>query len=230
MSIANPADGGIKYTSDDGVHHTCQQSLWTAILVWNMRGYFRGRPDMFIAGNHSVYPVRGADTIHTAPDVFIVFGRPPVNRECYRVWEEDDIFPQVVFEVSSPDSVPAELEKKRLFYERYGVLEYYLLHPYQPAGIDVWRREGERLIPLATTGNVTSPLLNFTLCVRGGALVGNDPDGRRLLRPDEMIAAANLARLRRKTAESNRQADGYRAQTARMAAKLRELGVDPDAV
>ena len=33
--------------------------------------------------------------------------------------------PQVVFEVLSPGNTPAEMKRKRLFYERYGVKEYY---------------------------------------------------------------------------------------------------------
>ena len=40
-------------------------------------------------------------------------------------WREEGLAPQVVFEVRSPGNPPAEMKRKRLFYERYGVEEYY---------------------------------------------------------------------------------------------------------
>jgi Uma2 family endonuclease len=56
----------------------------------------------------------------------VVFGRPKGERGSYRQWEEDNIAPQVVFEVLSPGNTLKEMTKKLQFYNRYGVQEYYI--------------------------------------------------------------------------------------------------------
>lgn len=48
------------------------------------------------------YPVESHPEIRTAPDVLVVFGRPKGHRGSYKQWEEDNIPPQVVFEILSP--------------------------------------------------------------------------------------------------------------------------------
>ncbi|WP_338027258.1 Uma2 family endonuclease [Trichormus azollae] len=42
-------------------------------------------------------------------------------------WQEDNIPPQVVFEILSPSNTKSEIERKLLFYDRYGVQEYYYI-------------------------------------------------------------------------------------------------------
>ena len=63
--------------------------------------------------------------MRTAPDTLVVFGRPPGDRGSYMQWRKDGLAPQVVFEALSPGNTPAEMKRKRQFYERYGVEEYY---------------------------------------------------------------------------------------------------------
>jgi Uma2 family endonuclease len=58
-----------------------------------------------------------------------VFGRPKGDRGSYQQWQEDNIPPQVVFEVLSPGNRLTEMLKKFKFYERYGVEEYYMYEP-----------------------------------------------------------------------------------------------------
>lgn len=56
-----------------------------------------------------------------APDVMVVFGRPKGDRGSYQQWREDNIPPQVVFELLSPGNRLAEMVRKLRFSERYGV-------------------------------------------------------------------------------------------------------------
>jgi Uma2 family endonuclease len=74
----------------------------------------------------------------------VVFGRPKGDRGSYRQWEEENIAPQVVFEILSPGNRMGEMERKLRFYEQYGVEEYYI---YDPDQIDLtgWIRQGGRL-------------------------------------------------------------------------------------
>jgi Uma2 family endonuclease len=86
-------------------------------------------PQVFVAGDLFWYPIQGQNTIVTAPDVMVVFGRPKGDRGSYRQWQEDNIAPQVVFEILSPSNSRHEMSKKLLFFDRYNVEEYYLYDP-----------------------------------------------------------------------------------------------------
>ena len=57
---------------------------------------------MFIAGDMLWYPVARNTSIRQAPDVMVVFGRPKGDRGSYIQTQEEDIAPQVVFEILSP--------------------------------------------------------------------------------------------------------------------------------
>ena len=59
----------------------------------------------------------------------VVFGRPKGDRGSDKQWEEENIAPQVVFEILSPGNRLKEMNKKLLFYQQYGVEEYYIYDP-----------------------------------------------------------------------------------------------------
>ena len=48
------------------------------------------------------------------------------RRGSYMQWVENDIAPQVAFEILSPGNTTSEMAKKLKFYERHGIEEYYL--------------------------------------------------------------------------------------------------------
>jgi Uma2 family endonuclease len=56
-----------------------------------------------------------------APDIFVVKGVPKGDRRTYKLWEEDDKGPQVVFEVSSRRTRKEDLGLKKGTYEMLGV-------------------------------------------------------------------------------------------------------------
>jgi Uma2 family endonuclease len=85
--------------------------------------------NLFVAGDMLWYPVEGRPDIRQAPDVMVAFGRPNGDRGSYRQWEEENIPPQVVFEILSPGNRKKEMDDKFAFYERYGVEEYYIYDP-----------------------------------------------------------------------------------------------------
>jgi Uma2 family endonuclease len=85
---------------------------------------FADDPNVFVAGDLFWYPVEGKSNIVNAPDVMVVFGRPKGDRSSYQQWNEAGIAPQVVFEILSPSNTQNEMDRKLLFYERYGVQEY----------------------------------------------------------------------------------------------------------
>ncbi|MBP0004277.1 MAG: Uma2 family endonuclease [Cyanobacteria bacterium SBC] len=125
------AQSEIVYPERDGkpMADNTKQYRWRVAIQQNLDRLFADDPLVFVAGNLFWYPVEGRPDIVTAPDVFVVFGRPKDDRGSYRQWDEAGIAPQMVFEILSPGNSKMEMSKKLLFYDRYGVEEYYLYDP-----------------------------------------------------------------------------------------------------
>jgi len=74
----------------------------------------------------------------------VVFGRPASDRSSYLQWREEGVAPQVLFEVLSRGNTVAEMTHKFLFYEQYGVEEYYVYDP-DRSSLDGWIQRGVHL-------------------------------------------------------------------------------------
>ncbi|HYH63607.1 MAG TPA: Uma2 family endonuclease [Urbifossiella sp.] len=220
----------VYYPDDDGLPMSDNTWQFNCIVLLHsgLEAVFAERQDVFVAGNHLIYPVKGRADVRQAPDVYVAFGAPKFPRGSYKVWEENDIFPQVVFEVWSPNNRLSAMEDKREFYERYGAEEYYIVYPEFPSHVDGWRREGDRLVRLPELHGFVSPRLGIRFEVVGGDVKVYGPDGRPFLAPAEI--AAERAAAERAAEEERQRATEERDRAARLAAKLRELGVDPDAI
>jgi Uma2 family endonuclease len=205
----------VHYPDSDGqpVSDNTLQFDWIAILKWNAEAYLAARDDVFVAGDNLIYPVEGAPDVRQAPDVYVAFGRPKGYRGSYKVWEEGGTFPQVIFEVWSPNNRYRLMQKKFEFYERYGAEEYYIVYPDFPAHLDGGLRRGEKFEEIEEMNGHVSPRLGFRFELVKGAVRVLGPDGRELRRPDEIA----------------RELADERARADRLAARLRELGLDPDA-
>src|SRR5262249_7590448 len=160
-----------------------------------------------------------------APDVYVAFGRPKGDRGSYKVWEEGGIFPQVVFEVWSPNNRASAMQKKFQFYEKYGVEEYYIVYPEFPMHVDAWHREVGRLVEIDKVEDWISPRLGIRFEVRPDRLAVARADGTRFLSFLELAARATEANQR--ATEANQRATEERQRAERLAARLRELGHDP---
>jgi Uma2 family endonuclease len=126
-----PASIDIIYPESDGkpMADNTKQFRWIVVIEQNLEWLFVDQPDVFVAGDLLWYPVEGNNRLSTAPDAMVVFGRPKGDRGSYQQWREDNIPPQVVFEILSPSNTRRELDRKFLFYHNYGVEEYYLYDP-----------------------------------------------------------------------------------------------------
>lgn len=141
------ASSQVVYPDSDGkpMADNTKQFRWIVVIEQNLEWLFAENPDVFVAGDLLWYPVEGNNALSTAPDVMVVFGRPKGDRGSYQQWRENNIAPQVVFEVLSPGNTPREMDRKLLFYHTYGVEEYYL---YDPDGNQLkgWYRSEEGLL------------------------------------------------------------------------------------
>ncbi len=211
-----PKPAVIHYPDDDGLpmSDNTRQFNWILLLHSNLDVQYRAAADVFVAGNHLIYPVEKDNKARQAPDVYLAFGRPKRERGSYKVWEEQGVFPQVIFEVWTPNNRQQAMEDKREFYEKYGAEEYYIVYPEFPSHAEGWRRAGDRFVRVPDMNGWVSPRLGIRFVLDTGTLGVVGPNGRPFL------SAAELA--------AERDAAEQRAE--RLAARLRELGVDPDAI
>ncbi|MBE9203325.1 Uma2 family endonuclease [Synechocystis salina LEGE 06099] len=202
----------IIYPDSDGqpMADNTEQFQWIVLLKENLECLFAQDDNVFVAGDLLWYPVEGHPEIRVAPDAMVALGRPKGKRGSYRQWEEDNIAPQVVFEILSPGNRAKEMIRKLQFYERYGVNEYYVYDPDDNELTGLQRGENG-LEVIETIEDWTSPLLGIRFLLTPNTLEIYYPDGRKFLT----------------TVELNQEMTKERQRADRLAAKLKELGVDP---
>jgi Uma2 family endonuclease len=241
-TIPRATESAVVYPESDGqpMAENTLQFRWIVTIKENLETLFQDQPDIFVAGDLFWYPIEGHPEIRRAPDVLVVVGRPKGDRGSYRQWEEEQIAPQVVFEILSPGNTLQEMHAKHAFYSRYGVAEYYIYDPdtNDLAGME---RQEEHLVPIAEMHDRVSPRLGIRFDLSGPELQIFRPDGERFLSHQELHQQRQQAEQQRQQAEQQRQqaeqqrqqAEQQRQQAeqraAQLAARLRELGGDPDA-
>jgi Uma2 family endonuclease len=208
------------------------QYEWIVTIKGNLDVLFGLRDDVFVAGDNLIYPVEGHPEVRQAPDVYVAFGRPKGHRGSYRVWEESGIFPQVVFEVRSPGNRAGGMARKLVFYNDYGAEEYYDFDPDRNRLRGYIRVEGQ-LDEIPDTNGWISPRLGIRFDLSGPELVVRYPDGRPFTTFFEIAETADRERNRADAAQqkadaAQQKADAAQQRADRMAAKLRELGFDPN--
>jgi Uma2 family endonuclease len=233
VNLSTDPQNALIYPDSDGqpMADNTKQFRWIVTIKENLDLLFADNPDVFVAGDLFWYPVEGSPTIRQAPDVMVVFGRPKGDRGSYMQWREENIVPQVVFEILSPGNRLAEMARKFRFYERYGVEEYYI---YDPDRIDLsgWLRSNEVLEVIGPIEDWVSPKLGIHFALQADTLMLHHPNG------DPFLTYQQLNQLRREAqqqAEQERQradaeqqrAEQERQRAEQLATRLRELGIEP---
>ncbi|BAZ89971.1 hypothetical protein NIES932_14560 [Raphidiopsis curvata NIES-932] len=162
-----------------------RQFTWIVKIKENLEILFKSKADVFVAGDLFWYPVKGSNKIKLAPDTMVVFGRPKGHRGSYRQWEEDNIPPQVVFEILSPSNNSTEMDRKKLFYLEHGVEEYYVYDP-DRISLEVSIRENNSFKEIENFTTWTSPRLKIRFDMSQDELVIYYPDGSKFLSPVEL--------------------------------------------
>ena len=171
MNEVTTVPDAIVYPESDGkpMADNTLQWEWMVRIVGELREQFKDQ-NVFVAGDLFWYPVQGDTGTVVAPDGLVVFGRPQQHRGSYKQWEEDNIAPQVVFEVKSPSNTRAEMDEKEDFYDRHGVEEYYHIDPYENE-LEAFVRRGSRLRSVKWDKGFTSPRLGIRFEHREGELI-----------------------------------------------------------
>jgi Uma2 family endonuclease len=215
------ATNQIVYPDSDGqpMSDNTKQFRWITVIKSNLDWLFQDQELVFVAGDLLWYPVEGNPKYRVAPDTMVVFGRPKGDRGSYKQWEEDNIAPQVVFEVLSPGNTEGEMERKLQIYARCEVEEYYVYDPDRYILKGYQRGDDLFLDRIEVMDGWISPRLGITFNLSGDELQISHPDGRIFETFDSVANERDLLLAEKQQLEIEKN---------KRDAKLRELGIDPD--
>jgi Uma2 family endonuclease len=195
------SDEEILYPSGDGqpMAESTEQYRWIVMVKENLEILFKDDPNVFIAGDLLWYPepVEVPPAPSQAPDVMVAWGRPKGMRFSYKQWEEDNVAPQVVFEILSRSNRTRRgreaMAVKFRFYESYGVEEYYIYDP-DKLTLQGWQRQGNTLVEIPQMSDWVSPRLGIRFVWQPRQpLTLLRPDGSRFLSSIELAEQAERA-------------------------------------
>ncbi|MBL1211078.1 Uma2 family endonuclease [Geminocystis sp. GBBB08] len=221
----------IIYPDSDGkqMADNTLQFRWITTIKSNLDWLFADNPQVFVAGDLLWYPVEGDNKKRVAPDVMVVFGREKGERGSYHQWKEDNISPQVVFEILSPGNTTKEMYGKLLFYQGYGVEEYYIYDP-NLNDLTGFVRQDNILTIIEEIDGWKSPRLGIRFQLSQSELTIYYPNdeskgtGDRFSTYNEekqkVLAEKERAEKEKERAEKEKQ------RADKLEAKLRELGID----
>ncbi len=254
MTSAAYLNTDIDYPESDGkpMAESDYQRPYIAYGTEILNIYFADQPNVYVSGNILIYYEEGNPKASVAPDVFVVLNRPKGKRRSYKVWQEDNQYPDFILEITSKSTVSEDQGIKRGLYAFWGVSEYFQYDPsadYLDPSLQGYQLIDGNYFPLPATtlpnGNlsITSAVLGLELHLEQGELRFYNPvTGEKLLTHAEAEAARQAAETARQAAEAARQAAEAARQAAeaarqaaedkaeRLAARLRERGIDPDSV
>jgi Uma2 family endonuclease len=239
--LQSPDKSNIIYPDDNGepMSNNTEQFRLIVEIKENLELLFANDPNVFVAGDLLWYPVEENNKLSQAPDVMVVFGIPKGYRGSYQQWNENNIPPQIAFEILSPGNRLTPMIQKFRFYERYGVEEYYLYDP-EKLELTGWQRVEEKLEKIEQIDGWVSPRLGVRFQLSTTQLHIFGPTGEPFMSFVELAglrrqaeAQAEQERLRAQQAETLlEQAETLleqeRSRSQALESRLREMGIDPN--
>ena len=228
------------------------------VLIDSILTALQGQSNFFTGGNMFVYYSRNQkmNKDFRGPDFFVALDvEGDRERQGWVVWEEDGRYPDVIVELMSPSTAKVDQEVKKDLYERtFHTADYYVYDPFDPESLQGWHLDGsQRYQPLQPNdrGWLWCEALGLWLGTWQGSLRREppkgtchwlqfyDPNGKLVLLREEIAEvaqkAADSAQKAVDAAEKRvevvqQQAEAAQQKAVRLAARLRELGEDPDVV
>ena len=238
-----------KLLSDEPEMESSLHYMQLLLLVTSLEWAWREQDDFFIGANLTIYFSRQQlkHRDFRGPDFFLVKNTTREPRNSWVVWEEDGRYPDLIIELLSDSTAKVDRTTKRQLYaERFHTPEYFYFSP-ETLEFAGFKLDYNQYVPLTPNdqGWFWSESLGFFLGIHNGQLRYFSLEGAIIPTPDEAarseIIKANQALARaeyetqraeeesqRATQEAQR-ADQEKSRADRLAAKLKELGIDPDA-
>ncbi|MEL6458029.1 MAG: Uma2 family endonuclease [Cyanobacteria bacterium J06621_15] len=178
------------------------------LLLKCLKWLWQDRNDFYAAGNLTIYYSQNKrkNEDFRGPDFFVVLDTERKLRKSWVVWEEDGKYPNVIVEILSESTADTDKEaKKKLYQNTFRTPDYFWFDPYtlEFAGFHLLDGEYEPLEP-NEHGYLWSKQLGLYLGIHEGLLRYFTAEGKLVPTPEE--------------------------QAEKLAAKLRELNIDPDSI
>jgi Uma2 family endonuclease len=184
--------------------HLRQIILLFRCLEW----LWRDRTDFYVAGNLTIYysPRQRKSKDFRGPDFFVVLGTERKTRKSWVVWEEDGKYPNVIVEILSPKTADTDKDfKKQLYQNTFRTPDYFWFDPdtLEFAGFHLVDGQYQPLEPNSQE-HLWSQQLGLYLGIHHNQLRFFTSKGQLVPTPEEVAE--------------------------RLAAKLRELNIDPESI
>ena len=215
----------VEYPTSDGrpMGETDLHRNVMAETIETLKMHYAGQ-QVYVSGNLLLFYRPGNKRRHVSPDVLVVRGLEPHDRDNYLLWKEDRA-PNVVIEVTSQSTRDEDLEDKfEIYRDEIGVAEYFLFDPrseYLTPPLQGYRLDRGRYVPIKpVAGRLASEELALQLQFDGGRLRLFDPAQQRWLPTPQEARREALAALEQKDAALEQQeAALQRAEAARRQAE-----------
>ncbi len=211
------------------------------LLIQMLEYLWQERQDFYAFGNLTIYysPEQKKNQNFRGPDFFVVLDTERKPRKSWVVWEEGGKYPNVIVELLSNSTANVDrTEKKRIYQDIFRTPEYFWFSPdtLEFQGFELLRGQYEEIKP-NEQGQLWSQQLQLFLGVSEQKLRFFTPEGELVPTPEE---AAQIAEQRASEAEESAETEKQQREAAqqqleteqqrnqRLAAKLRELGINPD--
>ncbi len=214
--------------------HRDQIDLLVRLIRWIFRpDGIGGRNDVYVAGNLTVYysPNQKKSEFFRGPDVFAVLGTDPRRRRSWTVWHEGGQYPNIIIELLSDSTADVDRgEKKEIYQSIWRVPEYFWFDPVtlEFQGFQLIHGHYEPLIPNPQS-HLWSQELGFCLGIHDRQLRLFTENGLLVPLPEE-AAEERAEQAEERADEAEQRANDAEQRAALLAAKLRELGIDPDRI
>ncbi|MBW4454004.1 MAG: Uma2 family endonuclease [Nostoc indistinguendum CM1-VF10] len=191
--------------------HRLQMTLLIQCLEW----LWRNRNDFYASGNLTIYysPRQRKSENFRGPDFFVVLGTERKPRKSWVVWEEDGKYPNLIIEILSDSTGDTDKGlKKQIYQDIFRTPDYFWFDPetLEFTGFHLLDGEYQPLEP-NPQGWLWSQQLGLYLGVYQENLRFFNPEGELVATPEEV-------------------AQQEKKRSDRLAAKLRELNIDPDTI
>ncbi|MFM7365543.1 MAG: Uma2 family endonuclease [Cuspidothrix sp.] len=178
------------------------------LLIKCLKWLWKDKNDFYAAGNLTIYysPNQKKSEYFRGPDFFVVLGTERKTRKSWVVWEEDGKYPNFILEILSPTTANTDREyKKELYQNTFRTPDYFWFDPYtlEFAGFHLVDGKYQSIEP-NEKGYLWSEQLGLYLGIYEGLLRYFTASGELVPTPEE--------------------------SAERLAAKLRELNIDPDSI
>jgi Uma2 family endonuclease len=251
----NPPSPPTDLIFDDGESlETNQHRVAMNVLIRSYQQYRAQQTDFYVGGNMFIYysSTQAKNRDFRGPDFFVVLDVDgDRERLGWVVWEEEGRYPDTIVELMSPSTASVDLGLKKDLYDRvFKTQNYFVYNPFDATSLLGWHRSNayQPIVP-DERGWLWCETLGLWLGTWQGTIDREtlnwlrfyDPTGALVLLPEEVAqqqaevaqqqadAAQQQAEVAQQQADAaQQQAEAQRLRSERLAARLRELGEDPD--